>query len=285
MNPIKSYPIETFKHNIVESRQDPLIVEEPLEIRLSYCDKNNESVLKKIAVTMRTPGSDSFLAVGFLLTEGIIEHNSQIEKIEPILNDQKNSDQSFRESYLLVTLDPTLQISPKCLERHFFTSSSCGVCGKKSIDSLFQKSPYLLEPKKTPKEVLEQPFIENMLSTCYKAQKNFHLSGGVHACGLLDRNGNLLHLFEDVGRHNALDKLIGKLCFESSIPCYDKILFLSGRVSFEMVQKAAMAGCNTIISIGPPSSLALEIAKKLNFTLIGFAKDNSYNLYIDNTKR
>ncbi len=245
---------------------DFLAVEEPLEIRLKY-GKADHRLTKNISITMRTPGSDAELASGFLFTEGIITAKTNIINI---------SHSGLNENVIEVSLHEDLELDLKKIERHFYTSSSCGVCGKSSIDSVRTVIPVsntVDDLKITAPTLLELP------QTLRTRQDVFEYTGGLHASALFEEQGNLLLSREDVGRHNALDKLIGAALEQALIPISNHILLLSGRASFELIQKAAMAGIKIVAAVGAPSSLAVELAKDFNITLVGFLRDKRFNIY------
>ena len=237
--------------------EDDLAVEEPLEIQLSYIE-SGKKIKKSISVTMRTPGSDDELAVGFLFTEGIVAEKSQVKAAASDI---------FDENKVIVNLADAFVPVINSLERNFYTTSSCGVCGKASIDAIKTISAYqnddntLLVSKKVIFSLKDQLNVQ---------QSIFETTGGLHASALFDVNGHFIALREDVGRHNALDKLIGNALLKDLLPLADKILLLSGRASFELIQKAA---------IGAPSSLAVKLAEESNITLIGFLKNDKFNIY------
>ena len=245
---------------------DFVAVEEPLEIKLLQGDS---TVAKPISVTMRTPGNDESLALGFLFTEGIIQHGSDVEKIHTAEDPSGNT--------LTVQLKSHISVDLAKLERHFYTSSSCGVCGKASMDAVKQQCNIEL-PKtqwKVPSQVLY-----SLPDSLRKQQANFAQTGGIHGCALLDLDGNFIRSAEDVGRHNALDKLIGQCILNTpTIPLNDHIIMLSGRISFELVQKAAMAGVRFITAVGAPSSLAIDLAEDMGITLVGFLRGERCNIY------
>jgi FdhD protein len=245
---------------------DQLAIEEPLEIRLAY--RNGEKhVRKSISVTMRTPGRDEELAVGFLFTEGIIQNASQIRNVKAGL---------LEENTVLVTLNdwelPVLSSS----ERNFYTTSSCGVCGKASIDAIKTVSAYSARHDQI--SVNSHIFLA-LVDELEKQQTIFESTGGLHASALFELNGSFVTLREDVGRHNALDKVIGSMFLKNTLPLADKILLLSGRASFELIQKAAMAGIKIVAAVGAPSSLAVQLAQESGITLIGFLKNDKFNIY------
>ncbi len=254
---------------------DLLASEEPMEIRIGFGPATNREQ-KSISVTMRTPGNDFELASGFLFTEGIIDSPDQIYKIQYCT--EANTIEN-KENIVRVELQEHVTINFDKLQRNFYTTSSCGVCGKESIEAVktvcrLQKSPDQIQ---IPKQLILS------LPEKLRAKQNvFEYTGGLHAAALFDTKGNLLLLREDVGRHNALDKLIGAALNgvdELSVPLHQHILLLSGRASFELLQKAAMAGINMVCAVGAPSSLAAETAKEFYITLIGFLRDNRFNIY------
>jgi len=244
--------------------EDLLAVEQPLEIRIDFGpEKNREQ--KNISVTMCTPGHDAELAAGFLFTEGIIKSKDEILQYD-----------SPGENIVIISLRPGISFNPQKLERHFYTSSSCGVCGKSSIDAV--KNVFTNNGKKDNIKV-NAAVLTKLPEALRKQQEVFEHTGGLHASALFDLNGNLLLTREDVGRHNALDKLIGASLIAGNIPLDKHILLLSGRASFELIQKAAMAGIKIVCAVGAPSSLAVEMAKECNMTLIGFLRDGRFNIY------
>ncbi len=262
-------PISIKKVNasgIVDER-DLLATEEPLEIRLEYGNAKN-LVSKNISVTMRTPGNDAELATGFLYTEGIIKSHSYISSIAPC---GKNKD-----NIICVRLRDDIVPEVGRLERNFYTTSSCGVCGKASIESV--KTVCTL-PESFDRLRVSASLIYSLPSILRSKQDVFENTGGLHACGLFDTRGNLLLMREDVGRHNALDKLIGASMAAGLMPLNQHILLLSGRASFELVQKAVMAGINIVAAVGAPSSLAAEMAEEWGMTLIGFLRGERFNIY------
>ena len=242
---------------------DELAVEEPLEIQLAW-QQATGPVQKNISVTMRTPGHDAELAAGFLFTEGIVQHIDQIQHIHP----QQNS--------VLVTLAagviPTLQQA----ERNFYTTSSCGVCGKTGIDAIKTVPVYAQQP-----DTISLPVstFYGLQQTIQKKQVVFESTGGLHAAALFEANGQYMLLREDVGRHNAVDKVIGAALQQRQLPLHQHILLLSGRAGFELIQKAVMAGIRIIAAVGAPSSLAVELATEHNVTLIGFLRKDRFNVY------
>lgn len=252
--------------------EDHLAVEEPLEISLQFFE-NKIIQQKKISVTMRTPGNDAELAAGFLFTEGIFQHKNQIKKIVQ----KKIFGSDALENTTIIICDDHFVPDLQSAERNFYTTSSCGVCGKSSIDSIKTESQFLQDCSENIQ--IDPQVLHSLPVKLRSAQQNFQQTGGIHASALFDAQGNLLSVREDVGRHNALDKLIGAEFLKQNLPLNKHILLLSGRASFELVQKAAMAGIKIIAAIGSPSSLAVELAKDFDITLIGFLRENSFNKY------
>ncbi len=255
------------------SKKDDLVtVEEPLEIRLQYFE-TSELKEKSISVTMRTPGNDLELALGFLFTENVISAYKQVDKIFHCKNVKSEEEQG---NVVIVKLVKEVEVDIKKLQRFFYTSSSCGVCGKTSIDAITAGNCQLLPAdsiKVTPNQIYALP------EKLHDAQTTFKHTGGLHAAALFDEKGKLVLVREDVGRHNALDKLIGSVLHEAMMPLTKNILLLSGRISFELVQKAVATGVTILAAVGAPSSLAIQLAEEFNLTLIGFVKENRFNIY------
>jgi FdhD protein len=244
---------------------DELAVEEPLEIRLA-CDQGGRRVRRGISVTMRTPGRDAELAIGFLFTEGILDAPEQVESVEDW----------GPGNVVRVELKPGVDVDLARLERHFYTASSCGVCGKASIDAV------RVDPRTAPiagRPMVEAAVIHRLPEGLRAAQGVFDRTGGLHAAALFEPGGRLIDLREDVGRHNALDKLIGAAFLAGRTPLSDAILLVSGRASFELVQKAAVAGIAVLAAVGAPSSLAVELAREVGMTLVGFVRSDRFNIY------
>jgi len=223
---------------------------------------------------MRTPGNDIELTVGFLFTEGIIQSVDQIKNIEESVSVEAFN--GLAANQIKVHLNENVQFDLTKLERNFYTTSSCGVCGKASIDAVKIACPIIVPLDKWK---IEKKVLLTLNDSLQNAQENFNFSGGIHASAMFDLAGELLDIKEDVGRHNALDKLIGNAVQKNEIPLFNNILFLSGRVSFELVQKASMAGFRMICAVGAPSSLAVDLAEELDITLVGFLRDNRFNIY------
>jgi len=270
MSSVKNIQITSVRESGVEVKPDLLAIEEPLEIRIGF-GLANDRQQKSISVTMRTPGHDFELAVGFLFTEGIIHSFDQIESIKYCEDAGK---QDEKENVVRVELKPDVQLDFEKLQRHFYTSSSCGVCGKTSIDSVKVNCTSIQGDLKVSPEI-----IHTLPDALRKAQAVFEYTGGLHASALFDTKGNLIILREDVGRHNALDKVIGAMLFKKETPLSDYILLVSGRASFELVQKAAVAGISVLAAVGAPSSLAVQLARETGITLLGFVRDKRFNIY------
>lgn len=255
-------------------KTDLVAVEEPLEIRLCF-GPADQLEQRSLAVTMRTPGHDFELAAGFLFTEGIIHSFSQIDNIRYCENLGKQEENNVVRVELSSSLIPDFQK----LQRNFYTTSSCGVCGKSSIEAVTVQCA----PVKANWSVSAK-LIQSLPDKLREAQHVFEHTGGLHASGLFDQQGSLILLREDVGRHNALDKVIGAMLFKEAIPLSDYILVVSGRASFELVQKAAITGIPVLVAVGAPSSLAVNLAQTSGITLIGFAREERFNIYTHPTR-
>lgn len=262
--------IQRVSNDNISAENDTLAVEEPLEIRLGFSE-NGKAVHKAVSITMRTPGNDFELAAGFLFTEGILQNAAQIKTIKHCGKFPNN------QNTVRIDLSENAEINLDTLTRNFYTTSSCGVCGKSSLEALNISGATAIDDESFPK--ISSSIVHDLPKKLLENQTVFGSTGGLHAAGLFDAMGNLLELREDVGRHNAVDKLIGRQFLESEIPLDDKILFLSGRASFELVQKAVMAKIPIICAVGAPSSLAVEAAKNFNITLLGFVRDERFNIY------
>ncbi len=248
--------------------EDFLAAEEPLEIRLGY-DSAASRVQKSISVTMRTPGNDFELAIGFIFTEGIIENIAQVASIKHC--------NGLHENVVRVELIDDLELDLSKLERNFYTTSSCGVCGKSSIEAV--KTVCRLPKSVSDELTFASKVIYHLPDLLRQNQTIFDRTGGLHGCALFNQNGNLLLAREDVGRHNALDKLIGTALQQNLFPLNNYLLLLSGRASFELIQKAYMAGIKIVAAVGAPSGLAVQMAKDTGITLIGFLRGERFNIY------
>ena len=267
MKSIRDFKVQVLqKDGSRNSLLDAVAVEEPLEIRLSV-----EGFTLRVATTMRTPGNDKELALGFLWSEGIIR---EIESIQSV---KRSTDPRLEvsENVIVVELSAGTQVDWSRLNRRTDVQSSCGICGRQSLQSL--KNLQISQPRGAswPADLPLGTFLEQLSSS----QNMFQRTGGVHASGLFDYDGNLICLREDVGRHNALDKVVGWSLDQQFVPAKDRILLVSGRISFELVQKALLAGIPNLVGIGAPSSLAIELAEEFDLTLLGFLRENSVNVY------
>ena len=251
----------------VSDANDLLAIEEPLEIRLEYGSPGRRTT-RNISVTMRTPGNDNELATGFLFTEGIIQSIRDVATIKRVTDDNEN--------ILLVSLGPDAMPMVDKLERNFYTTSSCGVCGKASIEAV---RTVCTIPEPFDRLRVSSSVLLGLPELLRAQQAVFATTGGLHGCALFDTSGSLLALREDVGRHNALDKLIGAALSANWVPLSQHILLLSGRASFELVQKAVMAGIRIVAAVGAPSSLAAEMAEEWGMTLVGFLRGTRFNIY------
>lgn len=241
---------------------DVVPIEEPLEIAAAWF-ADGEPREKTISVTMRTPGDDFDLAVGFLFSEGLIRSADDFESVRHWGSPNK----------VRVALQPHARIDTSKLERHFYTTSSCGVCGKTSIDALRVASCAV-----PPSPPVSAEVVRSLPAALHEAQSAFHTTGGVHGAAVFDRDGRLLRVREDIGRHNAVDKVLGSFIRERA-SLADTILMVSSRGSFEIVQKAIVAGIPAVAFIGGPSSLAVDLAREFNVTLLGFVRDGRFNVY------
>lgn len=265
-NRVEHISIQKLSAGELSETEDSVAVEEPLEIQLVYSSPTGR-MQKNIAVTMRTPGNDEELAAGFLFTEGIIKNVAAILEIKRSSTD---------ENRVLVTLKENIIPVLTNASRNFYSTSSCGICGKGSIDAIKTISQYADEKDSIS---INSSVLYPLQDQLKNQQVVFTDTGGIHASALFNIDGNFIMLREDVGRHNALDKIIGAALMKEQLPLNNCILLLSGRASFELVQKAAMAGIKIIAAVGAPSSLAVEMAKENDITLIGFLKSNRFNIY------
>jgi len=245
---------------------DQLAVEQPLEISLEYTASGGRTQ-QRISITMRTPGNDDELAAGFLFTEGIIRHYQEVLDIVQ---------SSSGANHILVRLHNNANPALPSTAKSFVTTSACGVCGKQDIDAIRTVSIY---PPEADTIHLHAALFYGIQDSLREQQQLFDHTGGIHAAALFDLQGNYLQLREDVGRHNALDKLIGSALLCGQLPLDNFILLLSGRASFELLQKAAMAGIKIVAAVGAPSSLAVELAEEYGITLVGFLRNERFNIY------
>jgi FdhD protein len=269
---IRYFDIKRVEDDETCSVSDAVATEEPLEIRLAYSHADGKRAQKSISVTMRTPGNDEELAAGFLFTEGMIRRRADLESIAPCGPPAPNG----LVNVVRVELGRDVTVDLDRLERHFYTSSSCGVCGKSSLDAVAVQGHY--KPSRARLSIAAST-LGGLPESLRAQQAVFEKTGGLHASGLFNSSGELLAVREDVGRHNALDKLIGQSLLHDELPLSDFGIVVSGRASFELMQKAMMAGIPLLAAVGPPSSLAIELAEEFGMTLVGFLKADRFNIY------
>ena len=267
-----NYKVLKYRSNKTNEVDDSISIEEPLEIIIKY-EERGTWIENTISITMRTPGNDEDLVRGFLFNEQSIEKIEYIDKIE---SSGENVGQYNLKNKIIATINNPENVDIDKIKRNFLTNSSCGVCGKTSLDSLevIKKDKILKTlPKITHQIIMKSPAIlrEN--------QSEFSKTGGIHASGLFSDKGNVIAIREDVGRHNALDKLIGFTIKKKLLNPSNQFLTCSGRLNFELVQKALMANIGILIGVGAPTSLAIDLANKFDMTLVGFAKQDSFNIY------
>jgi FdhD protein len=254
------------------TRSDSVVVEEPMEIRVVFGPAERR-VMRNVSITMRTPGHDEELAIGFLVTEGLLTDREQVDQVETRGVDGTGQ---ATGNIVRVSLRPEFEFDPARLQRHFFSTSSCGVCGKASLEALAVQG---LNPVENDNYFLNSELICGIPAALRDRQATFANTGGLHGTGLIDSNGQLVCTREDVGRHNAVDKLVGRYFLDRKTPLSQYAMIVSGRVSFEIMQKALVASVPMIIAVGAPSSLAIETARTYNMTLIGFASETRFNIY------
>ncbi len=266
------YNVSKYKDSKIQKIKDSVSVEEPLEMRLRF-KKNDKWETQNISITMRTPNNDQDLIRGFLFNEGIIENLDEIDSLE-----QKGDDVGDYnlKNVIEATINNTKNLDIGKLKRNFLTNSSCGICGKTSLDSI--------EVLKKEKLDLSFPLIKEEIimkapKLLINKQSEFAKTGGIHASALISDNGDVISTREDVGRHNALDKLIGHTLNDKIIDPKKQFIACSGRLNFELVQKGLMANIGLMAGVGAPTSLAIDLAKRYNMTLLGFVKENSFNIY------
>ena len=271
------YKIVKFRENKFENVDDFISIEEPLEISIKY-KEHDKWIKNSLSITMRTPGHDEDLVRGFLFNEQIIQGLNDIETIESF---GEKVGQYNIQNKILVTLNNSKNVNISKIKRDFLTNSSCGVCGKSSLDAL-----EILKKEKTSKSSpkLSKEVLINSPSMLRENQSEFAKTGGIHASGLFSSNGNLISLREDVGRHNALDKLIGNSLISKNLQPNDQFITCSGRLNFELVQKVLMTNIGLMIGVGAPTSLAIDLANKFDMTLVGFVKEDSFNVYTNKQK-
>ena len=271
------YKVLKFISNKFDNVDDLISIEEPLEISLKFYEEN-KWITKNLSITMRTPGNDKDLVRGFLFNEQIVENIKDIESIESY---GERVGQYHIQNKILATLNNSKNVNISKIKRDFLTNSSCGVCGKSSLDAL----EIIKKDKTDPNEPkITKEVIISSSNTLKTNQSEFSKTGGIHASGLLNSKGELINLKEDVGRHNALDKLIGSTLINDQIEPKNQFITCSGRLNFELVQKVLMTNIGIMIGVGAPTSLAIDLANKFDMTLIGFVKKDSFNVYTNNKK-
>ena len=285
MTPCRRSAVEKVTGHTSRRVVDQLAIEEPLEIQLTYGPSKSRQT-KSISVTMRTPGNDFDLAAGFLMTEGVVQRrqttSSRFRMQDIPSADPRNSlsvmdatKPDSKQNIVRVDLATHVTVSMASLQRNFYTTSSCGICGKASLLALRTVCP----PRAANNFRVDAQMLYGLPDRLRASQGVFDRTGGLHGAGLFDSTGNLLALREDVGRHNAVDKLIGSEFLADRTPLRERVLLLSGRASFELLQKALMGGIPMVAAVGAPSSLAVDVAKEFDITLIGFLRDDHFNIY------
>ena len=271
------YKVTKFIKNKLENFEDLISIEEPLEISLKY--KEEEIwITKSLSITMRTPGHDEDLVKGFLFNEQIIQNLNDIKSIESF-GDKVG--QYNIQNKILITLNNSRNVNISKIKRDFLTNSSCGVCGKSSLDAIEiikTEKTSKLSPKLSKNTIVNSPLVLR------KNQSEFSKTGGIHASGLFSSDGSLISLREDIGRHNALDKMIGHSLTRKCLKPNDQFITCSGRLNFELVQKVLMTNIGLMIGVGAPTSLAIDLANRFDMTLVGFVKEDSFNIYTNNQK-
>ena len=253
-------------------KKDLVAIEEPMEIRLVHGPLEQRQRLR-LSVTMRTPGDDFELAAGFLFSEGVIKGIDEILHIEYCPNETS----ATKENVVRVHLKPEVKLDKERLDRNFLTSSACGLCGKTSIESVF--NTYTPAVKNSDIR-LNAALVYSLIQKSRQQQQTFERTGGLHAAAIFDSTGDLLLIREDIGRHNAVDKVIGAaMSSDLDFSLDQNILLLSGRAGFELIQKATLAGIQVVAAVGAPSSLAIQLAKESDMTLIGFLREGRFNIY------
>ena len=266
------YKTIKYKQNKSSNSEDLISIEEPLEMVVRY-KKKNKWIDNSISITMRTPTNDENLIIGLLFCEGIVHKISEIEKIEFLGEKVGKFD---LQNKIRVTLNNSENLNTKHLRRNFLTNSSCGVCGKTSMDSL-----EIICKTKINKDIpkIKSSLITKIPNLLTQSQSEFSKTGGIHSSALFNKKGKSLVIEEDVGRHNALDKVIGHSLKNSIFDTKNQFIACSGRISFELVQKTLMVNIGLLMGVGAPTSLAIDLAKRFDITLIGFVKSDSFNIY------
>ncbi len=264
--------VRRVEHGHATRADDLLAVEEPLLIELAH-DRDGGRVTESVSVTMRTPGHDAELALGFLFTEGIV---AAAEELLATPHEPPTAPGLRDANTVRVTLREGVPVDVRRLERHFYTASSCGVCGKTSLEALAAARPIALPPARP---LVDAAVVHALPDALRATQAVFAQTGGLHAAALFDADGRLRCVREDVGRHNAVDKVVGRQLLDGRLPLHDQLLLVSGRASFELVHKALAAGIPILAAVGAPSSLAVETARAYGATLVGFVRQHRFNVY------
>jgi FdhD protein len=267
---VRRYSVKRIANAEAERIVDTVAAEEPLEIRASYWFKDAQ-ILDSLALTMRTPGHDAELAAGFLVSEGIVRGRADLLDVRALGGESSNE--------IVVELAKGIDFEGWRLARSSFVNSSCGICGKRSRDTIAEQIAAGTPQHESDTFRLHTSVIERLPALLREHQQGFAQTGGLHAAALVSAGGEIDAVFEDIGRHNALDKLVGWAFLNGRMPLRDRLLFLSSRSSFELIQKAAMAGAPAIATVGGPSSLAIETARDFGITLLGFVRDRRFNVY------
>lgn len=270
--PIKSFSIQKKSQHQLELAEDRICVESPLEMRIPVLNSDGQIIYKSLAVTMRTPGSDEELVTGFLYAEGFIKSIDEVLSIEYATD----RGEAGERNSININLKKPVAIKALIPERRIASYSSCGLCGKTTIQNLELQNPPVLDESQ---KLFNSSMLTELCEQMRAKQLIFKETGSAHASALFDHKGNLIHLEEDIGRHNALDKLTGFCLKNYPNKMKNSLIIVSGRASFEMVQKTIMAGVPLLLAIGAPSSLAIETAKRFNLTLIGHFRENEFNIY------
>jgi FdhD protein len=265
----RSVPVRRLSGDQLRDDTDLVAVEEPLEIRIAFADAAGVAP-ESLVVTMRTPGHDEELARGFLFCEGLIETGEDV--VEFVVGDPAEG----RATVLQVTVDARLRERFAGARRSFYTNSSCGICGKASIEALRARARHAVRGDELH---MKPALLVGLPDALMARQPSFAATGGLHAAALFDARASLLDVREDVGRHNAVDKLVGASLRDGRLPLWNTGLLVSGRASFEIIEKARMAGCPMVVAVGAPSSLAIEAAWESDITLVGFLRDGRFNVY------
>jgi len=264
--------ISKVSKGLQQSHADSVAVEEPLEIRLGYSTAGGRAA-RSVSITMRTPGNDNELAAGFLHTESIIQRADDVASIEPC---GPPAPDSGNYNVVRVELAPDVDVDLGRLQRHFYTTSSCGVCGKTSLDALRVIGVDTMSDNNT---IFEKDTLITIPEKLRELQQTFDKTGGLHAAAAFNTSGKLIVTMEDVGRHNAVDKVVGALLLDDRLPADDLGLIVSGRASFELMQKALVAGMPLLAAVSAPSSLAVQLANEFDMTLVGFLRGDTFNIY------